>query len=117
LLSTGRILQHYHTGSMSRRAEVLDKLVSVGVIEINPADAARLGVAEGDMVEVESRRGKIDIAARVTDRVALGTLFLAFHFREAPANRLTIAALDPVAKIPEFKVCAVNVRPVKQRVA
>jgi len=60
------------------------------------------------MVEVASRRGKIEIAANLTDRVPPGTVFLAFHFKEAPANRLTIAALDPVAKIPEFKVCAVR---------
>jgi anaerobic selenocysteine-containing dehydrogenase len=89
---------------------VLDTLVSVGVIEINPADARNLSIADGDLVEVSSRRGKIEIAARVTERVSPGTVFLAFHYREAPANRLTIAALDPVAKIPEFKVCAVRVR-------
>jgi len=112
LLSTGRILEHFHTGTMSRRAGVLDALVSVGAIEIHPADAARLGVADGRPVRVTSRRGHIEIAARVTDRVAPGTLFLAFHYREAPANRLTLAALDPVAKIPELKVCAVRVEPV-----
>jgi len=109
VLTTGRILQHFHTGSMSRRTDVLDKLVSVGAIEMNPADAERLGVADGEPVKVLSRRGEIQIAARVTERVMPGTLFLAFHFREAAANLLTIAALDPVAKIPEFKVCAVRV--------
>jgi predicted molibdopterin-dependent oxidoreductase YjgC len=66
-------------------------------------------------VKVTSRRGEIQIAARVTDRVMPGTVFLAFHYREAPANRLTIAALDPVAKIPEFKVCAVKVEPASVR--
>jgi formate dehydrogenase alpha subunit len=115
LLSTGRILQHFHTGTMSRASEVLHKLVSVGAIEINPADAARLGVGDGGLVKVTSRRGEIQIAARVTDRVMPGTVFLAFHYREAPANRLTIAALDPVAKIPEFKVCAVKVEPASVR--
>ena len=109
VLTTGRILQHFHTGTMSRRTDVLDKLVSVGAIEMNPVDAERLGVADGEPVKVVSRRGAIQIAARVTERVMPGTLFLAFHFREAPANRLTIAALDPVAKIPEFKVCAVRI--------
>ena len=109
LLSTGRILEHFHTGTMSRHSVVLDKLVSVGAIEINPEDASRLGVTDGDTVRVRSRRGEIEIGARVTERVMPGTLFLAFHYREAPANRLTIAALDPVAKIPEFKVCAVAV--------
>ncbi|MCX8052791.1 MAG: molybdopterin-dependent oxidoreductase [Armatimonadetes bacterium] len=109
VLSTGRILEHYHTGTMSRRSEVLDCLVSVGVIEINPSDANRLGVQDGDFVKVSSRRGSIEIGAKVTERVASGTAFLAFHYREAPANRLTIAALDPVAKIPELKVCAVKI--------
>jgi len=112
LLSTGRILEHFHTGTMSRHSEVLDTLVSVGAIEINPTDAERLRVTDGDAVRVSSRRGQIEIAARITDRVPPGTVFLAFHFREAPANRLTIAALDPVAKIPEFKVCAVRIEPV-----
>ena len=111
LLSTGRILQHFHTGTMSRRSEVLDRLVSVGAIEIHPQDAARMGIRDGRPVRVASRRGEITIQARLTDRVAPGTLFLAFHYRESPANRLTIAALDPVAKIPEFKVCAVRVEP------
>jgi predicted molibdopterin-dependent oxidoreductase YjgC len=111
LLSTGRILEHFHTGTMSRRSHVLDTLVSVGVVEIHPDDAARLGAADGRPVRLRSRRGRIEIAARVTDRVAPGTVFLAFHYSEAPANRLTIAALDPVAKIPEFKVCAVAIEP------
>jgi formate dehydrogenase alpha subunit len=109
LLCTGRILEHYHTGTMSRRSAVLDKLVSAGALEIHPSDAERLGVAEGQTVHVRSRRGHIQVGARLTDRVAPGTVFLAFHYREAPANRLTIAALDPQAKIPEFKVCAVRV--------
>ena len=109
VLSTGRILQHFHTGSMSRRSAVLDELVSVGVVEIHPTDAERLGAVEGDRLRISSRRGRIEIDARVSERVAPGTVFLAFHYREAPANRLTIAALDPVAKIPEFKVCAVNI--------
>ncbi len=111
LLSTGRILEHFHTGTMSRRSNVLDELVSVGAIELNPADADRLGVVDGQKVRVASRRGQIEIAARLTDRVAPATVFLAFHYREAPANRLTIAALDPIAKIPEFKVCAVTIQP------
>jgi formate dehydrogenase major subunit/formate dehydrogenase alpha subunit len=109
LLSTGRILQHFHTGTMSRRSEVLGCLVSVGAIEINPVDARRLGVCDGEPVRVTSRRGQIEINAKVAERVPPGTAFLAFHYSEAPANRLTIAALDPVAKIPEFKVCAVRI--------
>ena len=114
VLSTGRILEHFHTGSMSRRADVLDKLVPLGALEIHPDDAEKLGVADGETVQVSSRRGRIEIAARVTPRVAAGSVFLAFHYREAPANRLTIAALDPVAKIPELKVCAVKVEPCRR---
>jgi len=109
VLSTGRILQHFHTGTMSRRSDVLDELVSVGAIEIHPDDAESVGIIDGQSVKVSSRRGQIEIGAHVTERVMPGTVFLAFHYREAPANRLTIAALDPVAKIPEFKVCAVNI--------
>ena len=112
VLSTGRMLEHFHTGSMSRRSDVLDKLVPLGAIEINPEDAQRLGVEDGQKVRVASRRGQVEIAARITDRVAPGSAFMAFHFREAPANRLTIAALDPIAKIPELKVCAVQITPV-----
>ena len=109
LLSTGRILEHFHTGTMSRRSQVLDELVPVGAIEINSGDAERLKISEGQKVRVASRRGQIEISAHIAERVAKGTLFLAFHYREAPANRLTIAALDPIAKIPELKVCAVKV--------
>jgi formate dehydrogenase alpha subunit len=109
VLSTGRILQHFHTGTMTRRSQVLDTLVSEGSIEIHPLDAARLGIADDELVRISSRRGQIEIRTNITERVLPGTVFLAFHYREAPANALTIAALDPVAKIPEFKVCAVQV--------
>ena len=111
LFTTGRLLEHFHTGTMTRRSEVLDKLVPIGAIEINPDDAQRLGVADGQKVKVASRRGQVEIAACVTSRVTPGMAFMAFHFREAPANRLTIAALDPIAKIPELKVCAVQITP------
>ena len=113
LLSTGRILEHFHTGTMSRRSRVLDELVSVGIIEIHPDDAGRIGITDGQKVRIASRRGQIEIAAHLTERVTPGAAFLAFHYHEAPANRLTIAALDPVAKIPEFKVCAVRIEPCK----
>lgn len=106
LLSTGRLLEHYHTGSMSRRSHTLNTLVPDGEVEIHPDDAARLGVGHGEMVHVETRRGKVKTRANVTTRIDKGALFMAFHFAEAPANRLTNDALDPIAKIPEFKVCA-----------
>jgi len=109
LLTTGRILEHFHTGSMSRRSQVLDAIVPKGSIEISQADAEKLGIADGAMVKVTSRRGEIEVAARISPRVVSGAVFLAFHYHESPANRLTNPALDPIAKIPEFKVCAVRI--------
>ena len=105
-LTTGRLLQHYHTGSMSRRARILDILVPDGEVEIHPKDAQKLGIAHGSMIQVETRRGKVTTRANVTDRIDEGALFMAFHFAEAAANRLTNDALDPIAKIPEYKSCA-----------
>lgn len=113
LLTTGRMLYHFHTGTMSRRSAGLDELHPEGNVEISPVDADRLGIADEDMVEVESRRGKILVKAWVTDRSPTGTVFMTFHFREAAVNLLTVSALDPVAKIPELKVCAVKVKPLK----
>jgi len=109
VFTTGRLLQHWHTGTMTRRCEVLDDLVPSGTLEINPQDAEAIGVSAGEIVAVRSRRGRIEVPVNPTRRIASGTVFLVFHFREHPANALTIAALDPVAKIPEFKACAVSV--------
>ncbi len=109
ILTTGRVREHFHTGTMSRRAYTLDNVYPHGVVEVHPQDAEKLGIADGDKVKVASRRGEVELPAFVVDRTAPGTVFIAFHFKEAPANRLTIAALDPQAKIPEFKVCAVKV--------
>jgi len=109
LLTTGRILQHYHTGTMTRRVKGLNHIVPEALMELNPADAARLDVAQGDMVNVSSRRGEILIKAKVTERVAKGEVFIPFHFVEASANVLTAANVDPLAKIPEFKVSAVKI--------
>ncbi len=108
-LSTGRILQHFHTGSMTRRSVVLNALVPHGEVEIHPRDAEKIDVQTGGKVRITTRRGSIETYANVTDRVAEGSIFVAFHFAEAAANRLTNDALDPVAKIPEFKVCAARV--------
>lgn len=110
MLTTGRMLEHFHTGTMTRRSVVLDTLVPVCPIEINPVDAERLGLMDGDPVEVSSRRGKINGYATVTDRSDVGSVFIPFHFVETAANMLTNPALDPVSKIPEFKVCAVKVQ-------
>ncbi|MCX7912015.1 MAG: formate dehydrogenase subunit alpha [Dehalococcoidales bacterium] len=109
-LTTGRILEHYHTGSMSRRTKVLREVKPTGGIDIHPEDAARLGVKEGDIITVGSVRGEIRAPVHITDRVAPGLAFMAFHWKEAPANMLTNSALDPTAKIPELKVAAIRVR-------
>ena len=109
VLTTGRELVHYHTGTMSRQAPGLNGLVPEGRLEIHPDDAARLGIEDGAHVRVTSRRGSIEPLAWVTDRVSPGLVFMPFHYAEAPANRLTNTVLDPIAKIPELKVAAVNV--------
>lgn len=111
LFTTGRILYHYHT-VISRKARGLEEICPVPVVEINSDDAARLGIQEGEMVEIASRRGKVRVKARLTSRVPQGQVFMSFHFHEAAANLLTIPALDPVAKIPEYKTCAVKVNKV-----
>jgi len=109
VLTTGRSLYHFHTGTMTRRVEGLNVLMREGEVEINPADAAKLGIADGDKVKVASRRGEVVAKANVTEASPAGVVFMTFHFAESPANRLTNPALDPVAKIPEYKVCAVRV--------
>jgi formate dehydrogenase alpha subunit len=112
LLTTGRIMFHYHTGSMTRRSEKLDQEVPEGYVEISPEDAERLGLDKSEPVRVVSRRGEIETKAWITRRVPPGTVFIPFHFAEAAANVLTNPALDPVAKIPEYKVAAVRVEKV-----
>jgi len=109
LLSTGRVLYHWHGGEMTRRARGLLEVYNRALAEVNPDDATRLGLHGGQHVRISSRRGSIEVEAWVTDRVPPGVIFANFHFPEASANELTIAALDPVAKIPEYKVCAVKV--------
>lgn len=110
VLTTGRLMPHWHTRSMTGRSPTLNAECPEGFIEINPEDANKLGVSGDDLVEVSSRRGKIRTKARVTDKIKPGIVFMPFHFAEGAANRLTNSALDPVAKIPELKVCAVSVR-------
>jgi predicted molibdopterin-dependent oxidoreductase YjgC len=109
VLSTGRVLYHWHGGEMTRRAESLMTLYSQALIELNPWDAENLGLEPEQFVRVESRRGMIEAKAWVTDRVPPGMVYANFHFPEASANQLTQAVLDPVSKIPEYKVSAVRV--------
>ena len=108
-LNTGRILQHWHGGTMSRRSEGLDWIVPEGEIQINDEDGALLGVASGELIRVTSRRGEVTGKAHLTDKLPRGMVFMNFHFAEVPANALTGDAVDPVAKIPEYKVSAVKV--------
>ena len=115
LLTTGRILYHFHTGTMTRRVGGLDEVRPEGSVEIHPDDARALGLTDGDYAEVESRRGKVVALCVVTERSRPNSVFMAFHFREAAANVLTNDALDPVAKIPEFKVCAVKIVKVREK--
>ncbi len=117
LLTTGRVLFHFHGGSMTRRSAGLDEIYPEALIEINPQDAEKLGIIDGDMVRVASRRGEVVAKAEVVGRPDAGVVFMTFHFQEAAANLLTIAALDPVAKIPEYKVAAVRIEPVAEKVA
>ena len=107
---TGRVLEHWHTGSMTRRADVLDAIEPVATVSIHPDDMAPLGLLPGDMVTVESRRGTVSAQARRDTGVQRGSVFMPFAFVEAAANMLTNPALDPFGKIPEFKYCAVKVR-------
>ncbi len=109
VLTTGRVLYHFHTGTMTRRVRGLNEICSEGFVEINPDDAENLRVLDGSMVKITSRRGSLITRARVTEMVLPGTVFMPFHFKEAAANILTNPALDPVAKIPELKACAVKV--------
>ena len=109
VLITGRQLEHWHTGSMSRRAAALDALEPDPVASVHPLDLAALGGKPGDLVTIESRRGKVTLYARADEGSPPGAVFVPFCYYEAAINRLTNAALDPFAKIPEFKYCAIRV--------
>jgi len=109
VLITGRQLEHWHTGSMTRRARVLDTIEPTPVASINPEDLAKLGVDPGNAITVASRRGSITLSARADEGTPRGAVFIPFCYYEAAANLLTNPVLDPFGKIPEFKYCAVRV--------
>jgi formate dehydrogenase alpha subunit len=109
ILTTGRLLFHLHTGTMTRRSQTLTDQINKALAEINPSDAERLKIRNGDIIKVKSRRGEIVLEALVTERIKKGVVFIPFHFAEAAANVLTNTAIDPLAKIPELKVCAVAI--------
>ena len=108
-LTTGRAHVHYHTGTMTRNSPSLHAQMPEGFVEMHPEDARAKGVDNGDEVSIASRRGRITAKVMITDRVQKGMVFVPFHFIESSANVLTNPALDPLCKIPEFKVCAVKV--------
>jgi formate dehydrogenase major subunit/formate dehydrogenase alpha subunit len=112
ILTTGRLLYQYHTGTMSRRAPGLEERAPECRVEIAASDAIDFGIGDGEPVRVKTRRGEIVARAQVSPKAVAGTIFVPFHYFEASANKLTIAALDPVAKIPEYKVCAVKIEKV-----
>jgi len=111
ILTTGRVLYHYHTGTMTMKTKGLNILSPECFVEISSADAQKLGLGTGSMVDVASRRGKISAKLKVSSKAVDGTVFIPFHFAKAAANELTNAKLDPTAKIPEFKVCAIKIEP------
>ena len=108
-LTTGRAHVHYHTGTMTRNSPTLHAQMPEGYVEINPQDAEAMGIREGDLIKVSSRRGEITAPAVITEMSVKGLVFVPFHFIEASANVLTNPALDPICAIPEYKVCAVKV--------
>lgn len=110
ILTTGRSLYQYHTGTMTRKIKGMDKLEKPATVEINPYDAHNRDIQENDLVEIQSRRGKIKVNAKIRDNIQKGTLFMTFHFKEAPANCLTNPERDPISGIPELKISAVEVR-------
>jgi formate dehydrogenase major subunit len=109
ILNTGRYREHWHTGTMTRRAKALDALSPEAFADMHPDDLQMLGIGDGEFVRLRSRRGEIVLKARASTRMTRGSVFVPFHFKEAAANLLTIDALDPFGKIPEFKFCAVRV--------
>ncbi|MBL8090484.1 MAG: formate dehydrogenase subunit alpha [Anaerolineales bacterium] len=114
ILTTGRLLEHWHGGTMTRNS-ALNEAYPEARVEIHPADAEIHGIRNGDPVKVSSRRGEIVVRATVTEKTSIGVVFLPWHFAEAAANLLTNDALDPQAKIPEFKACAVQVFPAREK--
>jgi len=113
ILTTGRLLEHWHGGTLTRHS-ALDEAYPEARVEIHPADAEIHGIRHGDPVKVRSRRGEVVLRASVTEKTTVGVVFIPFHFAEAAANLLTNDALDPQAKIPEFKACAVQVFPARE---
>lgn len=116
VLTTGRMLEHWHTGAMTRRAGVLNAIEPYGIAAMNPYEIQRQGLAVGATVTIETRRGVVEAILRADREVADGMVFMPFCFNESPANKLTNPMLDPYGKIPEFKYCAARVAPLAERI-
>ncbi len=117
VLNTGRVLEHWHTGSMTRRSRALWAIEPAAFAAMNPQDLEQLDIEAGAHIRVSSRRGEIELAVRADEGIEPGSIFIPFHFREAAANVLTTDALDPYGKIPEFKFCAVKVQAADSKMA
>jgi len=115
ILTTGRLLEHWHTGAMTRRASVLDAIEPAPTAAVSRGTIAKLGIKPGDMIRVATRRGTVELNSRQDDAIPDGVVFIPFAFFEAAANKLTNPALDPFGKIPEFKFCAARVEAVTER--
>jgi formate dehydrogenase major subunit len=113
VLTTGRVLQHFNSGALTRRSGTLVRMRGEDVLQIHPDDAAARGVADGDEVRVANDRGSVTVEAEVTPGIREGTVFMTFHYADPLVNTLTGDALDPEAKIPEYKHSAVRVEPVE----
>jgi formate dehydrogenase alpha subunit len=114
ILTTGRIYFHFHSGTMTRRSPSLKDEINEAYVELNEKDAEKLGIRGGELIKVKSKRGEIELRARITPGIKEGVVFIPFHFAEAAANLLTHTHLDPLAKIPEYKVCAVKIEPLRR---
>ncbi|OPX86341.1 MAG: Periplasmic nitrate reductase precursor [Pelotomaculum sp. PtaB.Bin104] len=112
VLSTGRRRYHYHTGTMTQRTGTMEVFYPAEYLEINGVDAEKLSISDGDRVRVTSRRGQVEVGARITNTVTPGMVFTSFQYPDVPINNLTNPARDPVSKIPEYKVCAVKLEKV-----
>lgn len=115
VLTTGRQLEHWHTGAMTRRATNLDAIEPTPTVQMNPMDIEKFGLSAGDMARISTRRGAIELAVRATSDVPVGVIFIPFAYVEAAANLLTNPALDPIGKIPEFKFCAARIEPAGEK--
>jgi predicted molibdopterin-dependent oxidoreductase YjgC len=109
VLTTGRVLEHFHTGSMTRRSRVLESLEPHGHLDMCEQDARTIGVEADEFIQVASPRGRVTVQVRIDNKIPAGTVFMAFHWKEAPANVLTNSAVDPIARIPEYKVSSIRV--------